>query len=887
MSRFPAAKRTSVALLAMAIAAFSPRAMAQADAPADAPKPVRIPPKVKTKVAPVYPPDKLAAGERATVKVELTIDATGKVTDAKILASAGDEFDQSALDAAKQLEFEPATVDGKPVPSRIPYRFDFDFEDVKKPVAPETPAETPKIAVGDISGVVRTPTEDPLPAASVTLTAPDGTTKTATTDLNGAFLFAGLPKGRYRLMVTAEGFTPFEAAEDVEGGKVVKTVYRPKLTTSGLEIEVKGERPPREVTVHTLDQTEISRIPGTNGDALRAVQSLPGVGRPPGLAGILIIRGSAPNETNYFIDGTLIPIVYHFGGLSSVVPTEVIDKLDFYPGNFGPEYGRVSGGIIDVNLRSPAKDKFHGLLQFDLIDGRFVLEGPIDKKTRFFVAGRRSWVDTWLGPVLRKTGAGVSTAPVYYDYQMMVERDVTASTTARLMFYGSNDRLAITLNTPSASDPTFGGDISSSTGFWRLQGRVETRVTDRVKWTNTLAYGRDFIEFNLGDNFFHLDSYPLSWRSDVRAKLSNEATAIAGIDYLWDRFDVGVKFPPPPIPGQTPGPFFARPPRELHATDALYRPGVYGQLDLQPIKGLRLLPGVRVDWTRDAQQWTIGPRFAARYSLVPEFPKTTIKGGVGIYHQAPQPQESIAPFGTPGVGNARATHYALGVEQDFTRNLDLSLEGFFKDLEKIIGADAAETTSASGVKYVNRGDGRTYGLELLLKWTRRKPDDRFFGWVAYTLSRAERRTDPTQPLTLYFWDQTHILTLLGSYRLGRGWEVGARFRYVSGHMYTPSLGGVVDFDAGAYQAIQQFPLNQARLPAFHQLDVRIDKVWNFKSWALAAYLDVQNVYNRQNPEGIGYNYNYTQSQVISGVPILPVIGLRGEFPGSQDTGGWR
>lgn len=840
----------------------------------EAPKPsVPVPPKIKKKVEPTYPPEKLEKGEKATVKLALSIDATGKVVDAKVLESGGAEFDAAALEAAAKLEFEPATLDGKPIPSKIPYRFTFDFQDVPKPPAPgET--EKPPEKIAGFAGKVRTPVEDPLPGATVTIVGPNGETRAAMTDVNGGFVFDKLTPGKWKVTIEAQGFEKTVVEEELLEGKVVSAIYRPKLAGEAIDIEVKGERPPREVTVHTLDQREITRIPGTNGDALKSVQNLPGVARPPGLAGILIIRGSAPQESNIFIDGTLVPIVYHFGGLSSVVPSELLERIDFRPGNFGPEYGRVTGGIIDVGIRSPKKDKAHGLIQFDLIDGRLLAEGPIDAKTRVAIAGRRSWVDTWLGPVLRQAGAGVSTAPVYYDWQMMIERDVTKSTTARLLFFGSNDRLAITLNTPSASDPTAGGDISTETGFWRIQGKVETRITDDVKWTNTAAYGSDYISFNLGDLYFHLDSHPVSWRSDVRAKIAKDATLVAGMDYLWTSFDVGVKAPPPPEPGQTPGPFFGRPSREIKGSDALYRPALYWMLDLSPVKGLKLLPGVRLDYFRDTSSWAVGPRFAARYDVVQGFPRTTLKGGAGIYHQPPQPQESIAPFGTSGLSNSRATHYALGFEQEFTKQVELSVEGFYKQLQKLVGRSASEISSAGGVTYNNNGDGRVFGMEVLLRY---KPDDRFFGWLAYTLSRAERRLTPTDPMTLFTWDQTHILTLIGSYKLGKGWEAGARFRYVTGRMYTPNVGGVYDFDAGAYSAIPEIPLNGSRLPAFNQLDIRIDKVWKFTNWSLSAYLDVLNVYYRKNPEGVSYNYNYTQQEIITGLPILPVVGVRGEL----------
>jgi hypothetical protein len=122
-----------------------------------------------------------------------------------------------------------------------------------------------------------------------------------------------------------------------------------------------------------------------------------------------------------------------------------------------------------------------------------------------------------------------------------------------------------------------------------------------------------------------------------------------------------------------------------------------------------------------------------------------------------------------------------------------------------------------------------------------------------------------------------VLDVIGSYRLGRGWTAGARWRFATGSPYTPNTGGVVDYDAGAYAPIASPQLNSARLAPFHALDLRVDKTWEFRSWKLTTYLDIRNVYNRQNPEGEVYNYDYTKSSAISGLPILPMLGVRGEL----------
>ena len=256
---------------------------------------------------------------------------------------------------------------------------------------------------------------------------------------------------------------------------------------------MRGEKPPRSLTKRTLDQREISRIPGTNGDALRSLLNLPGVGRPPGLAGLLIVRGSAPQDSQYFIDGTPVPIVYHFGGLSSVVPTEMIERLDFYPGNFSAQFGRAMGGIVDVGLlepaqRSPAR---HGGGQ----SARHALlaQGPIfETGWRFAIAGRRSNLDEWLGPVLKAAQSSVSVSPVYYDYQAILERDLGKRSTLRFALFGSDDALAILNTNASSSEPELAGSLSTHTGFWRAQASFKSHLGENTDFRIVGAIGRDY-----------------------------------------------------------------------------------------------------------------------------------------------------------------------------------------------------------------------------------------------------------------------------------------------------------------------------------------------------------------------------------------------------------
>jgi len=766
-----------------------------------------VPPKLVEPIEPTYPEAKRASGEAASVALTLTIDRTGQVSDVAVAESAGPEFDEAAINAARALRFEPALKNGEAIPAKIRYVFDFKLAPPSEPVAPVA-AAAPALA--------KTP-------------APVAPPVTATV-----------------------------AAGD-----------------EALDLEVQGEKPPREPTKHVIAAEEISRIPGTNGDAIRAIGNMPGVARPPGGDGMLIVRGSSPNDTQVFVDGTNIPMVYHFGGLSSVIPTEMLEKLDFYPGNFGPQYGRAMGGVVDVGVRSPRKDRLGGLLQFDLVDGRMLVEGPVSKSTRFMLAGRRSWLDAWLGPALKESGVGVTKAPVYYDYQAMVEHDFSRETTLRLFAFGADDRFKLTLNSPDSKDPALGGDASQATSFGRVQARLETRPSSAMRVSSQISVGRESQHFNIGDMGFDLTSNAIGARSDFRAQLSPALTAIAGIDIEYANYDVTWKAPPNDFDStQNSGPLFGRQSVELKGKADVFRPAAYAMLELTPVAALKLFPGVRADYNSDTKGWTVDPRLGARYDLHAGYPRTTLKGGVGLYHQPPQPYQSIEPFGNKGVGSPEAIHYSAGFEQELSHPIELSVEGFYKDLNHLVVPVAAASSSQNGQSYQNIGTGRVFGSEFLLRY---KPEGRFFGWVAYTLSRSERRDGAGQAMYKFDYDQTHILTALASYKLGRGWQAGARFRYISGTPYTPELGGVMDYDAGTYAPIGSNDRNSARTGAFHQLDLRIDKTWTFSAWKLSAYLDIQNAYVHQNPEGVSYNYNYSKSSNLTGIPFLPIIGLRGEL----------
>lgn len=819
-------------------------------------------PVVKKDEGAAYPKQALDDGFRAPAEVALTltIDASGVVTKAVVEKPAGHGFDEAAVAAAQKLEFEPARRDGKAIAARI--RFVYRF----------TPP--PGVLAGR---VVTLSGERPLAGAVIVVRDAAGRERSVTAGVDGTWRIDGVEPGTYHVTVTASGMALHEADETVQAGEVVSATDRleppkaaaaptttaPAVASDEQEVEVKGEKPPREVTKFTLDQREIARIPGTNGDALRSLQNLPGVARSPGLSGLLIVRGSAPEDTQYFVDGTPVPLVYHFGGLSSVVPTEMLDRIDFFPGNFSTQYGRAMGGIVDVGLTDPKSDRLHAMVQADLIDTRALVQGPIfDTGWRFALAGRRSWFDVWLGPVLSAANASVSVAPVYYDYQALVERDLDRHSTLRFGFFGSDDRLAILLQSPSSSAPDLAGTIGSHTGFWRAQALYKNKISDTTELRVVGAVGQDYIEFNAGSIFLNIDDFPVTSRVELAQKLDRHLTVNVGLDMYYAPYTVSAQLPPPPKAGQPPsGPFASQPPVSTTASGAVYEPAFYTEVEATPWTGTRIVPGLRIDYTKATGTWDLAPRFVVRQDVVSE-PRTTVKGGIGVFAQPPQAQETDAVFGMSGLHSNRATHYDAGVEHVFTRNIEASLEGFYKQLDNLVEPGLGNT-----------GSGVVYGAETLIRY---KPDERFFGWVAYTLSRSLRRDQPGAPLRIFEFDETHVLTVLGSYRIGGGWELGMRYRLSSGYMYTPNQYGFYDENVGAYLPLSAYPADSSRLPLFHSLDIRVDKTWQFGWGKLNAYLDVLNVYNQGNVDGITYDFNYTHQAYANDLPIIPSIGLRAE-----------
>jgi TonB family protein len=832
------------------------------------------PPVLKTFVDAGYPEAARSLQLEAQVLLLLTIREDGSVEEvAEIGEPAGNGFDELAIAAARRFVFEPATKGGVPIRARIQYRYSFTYQP-----PPEAQVEAPPADAQLTLTVESAENQKPLANAEIIVTTPVDPAFGAriVTDAAGKAL-ATLPPGSYSFSIARDGFAGETHAEELIAGQLTELTYRlqPRRSYEEFGAVARVKAPPREVTRRTIEREELTRVAGTRGDALRAIELLPGVARPPFTAGIVLIRGSAPGDSQVLLDGVPVPLLYHFGGLTSFINSRVLDRIDFYPGNFSVRYGRAMGGIIDVGLRDPKTDKIHGVLDTNLpLDSSLVLEGPITDKSSFMVGGRRSYLGNILAATLPDS-VGTLAAPVYYDYQGFVTYRPTDRDRLRIGAFGSSDRLKI-LFSPNDDDPTV-QSLSLGTQFHRVQLAWRRQYSKKLEHDISFALGREHNVFKFPPDFsLNLAINQAYVRAEWRYRFNEAVQLIVGTDSIFGWYDVsffGPQFPDMDSSGNTGDSIDQLDKFAFNRREGFASPAGFIELPMQPFKQLRVIPGVRLDYSSLTRKVAFDPRVSAIYSITPAW---RVKGGVGVFSQPPDPPQVLKGYGNPDLLYNKAIHYSFGFEHDFSDEYSLNIEGFYKRMyDRPVVPDSPTSLMQAAVDqppYVSDGIGRVKGIEVA---GRKQAKGRWFGFLSYTLMKSERK-DGDGPWRPFNYDQRHIFTLAGNVLLGRGWEAGGVIRIVTGVPRTPVVGATQYLDNDSWQPADG-RLNSARAPTFNRIDLRVEKKWVFDSWRLALYLDVQNVYNSKNPEGVTYQYNYKRSGQVRGLPIIPILGLRGEL----------
>ncbi|MEW5742432.1 MAG: TonB family protein [Myxococcota bacterium] len=834
-----------------------------------------------------YPPDAKAQGLTASVRLLVTIDETGAVADAVVPEPVGNGFDDAAIAAVKRFRFSPAEVDFKPAPVQIEYVYHFVLQ------APEPDAGTlePELDAGvaprkrDAKLTGRTLVRGSrsfVPDALVL--CDEDPENVATSDAEGRFTLE-LPSGACHLRVVAAGYFVFQTDEELVPNETREVNYF-LIEKTGMQTVVRGKRDKKEVVRRTITRDEAQKVPGTFGDPVRVIQNFPGVARAPFILGQLIVRGANPNQTLTFFDGVEIPLLFHVAGGPSVVNAEFLDRLDFFPGGFGARYGRAVGGVVDVQSRKGASDTWHGSAKVDLLDTALFFQAPVAENVSIAAAARRSYIDALLPLVLPEDpqGGSLLVLPVYWDYQ--VRLDVGAKPGAprkdgasdfSVFVFGSDDKLQVV-----ASGGARNRDVSVDfhTTFHRAVGSwIYRRGETTFKLTPYVGYDLAKISFGIAN--VTANQWTAGLRQDLEVELNKHVTLRTGAD-IYNQTIVGEAVLPVisgvqfvEFPGSDPQLGTQRVAQIVNTFDG----ALYTEADFK-LGPVTVTPGLRLSYAfiSNRVRYAADPRLWVRYE---PFEKTAIKGSIGLYTQPPAAASLVdPPFGSPNLVHEKAFQSSLGVSHRFTEYINLDVTGFFnRRFDNVISEDTAVVQpdgSLETYRETNNGLGRAYGLEVL---ARHEVSKYFFGWIAYTLSRSEEyRAGRDTAYRVTQFDQTHILTVVASVKLPYGFELGARFRYVTGQPKSPLIHDYDVYQADANSFSATFgPSRSARSKDFNQLDVRLDKYFVFDRWTLDVYLDIQNVYWAKNVEATFYDYRFRQEFEVPGIPILPVLGVKASF----------
>ncbi|MFV8755895.1 TonB family protein [Nannocystaceae bacterium ST9] len=882
--------RTSSLRLGLGLALLAPAMLAPrpgiAAPPSEGPQLTRAPELIEF-VEAEYPAAELEAGVGASVLLRLTLTAEGSVSAVEVVESAGEGFDAAASAAALQFRFSPAEVDGVASSIRILYRYEFT-----PPPPPPAAALVGTLRSSDdgeaLAGVELRITGEQLPAPIV-----------LTTDDAGGFRLDEVPAGPIHVTIVRPGLDPVETDETLVAGEELSVAYEigePESVAveTGDDIEIVVVAPPlrREAATTKVDAREAARVPGSSGDVVRVVESLPGVGRSTAGSGQLVVWGASPRYTRIYVDGVPIPRLYHEGGLRSVVHPLLVSSLELSPGGHGAAWGRGLGGLVRIETATPQGERTSGRVAADLLDASTVVSVPIGERVHLAAAARFGYVKYWTDALLPDVGTLVP-IPVYGDGQLRLAWRPSTRDSVEFVGLTSHDRF---VRRVGASDPALAITDSRALDFQRLYAKWTRDGGDGHLLTVTpfVGFGRERQAASFGELKTRLGTD--TWMGGVRVASNHRVRP-------WLRVEVGLDaeiehaaidrrgaLALPAREGDVR--VFGQPPPESIAGDdwTVTQVGLapYVEAEFSIAQGaVRIIPGLRIDpQVRSVsrrnppaantpavglfnQDLAVEPRLAL---LAQPIERLSLRAAVGLYRQNPAPEDLSAAFGNPNLPNARALHVVGGGAVSLTKTLSLDLTGFFTRAWDL-GMRSADAAPLPAELLVASGRGRSYGLQVMLRQGEWKG---LFGWVAYTFMRAERRDREAAPWRLSDYDQTHVLTVVGGWALPLGFELGGRFRLASGFPRTPVVDAWFDATRNLYQPVFGAH-NGDRLPVFVQLDLRLGKRFEFETSKLELFVEVLNVWNQRNAEEYVYSSDYRQRGRLSGFPVFPSLGVQWDF----------
>lgn len=631
-----------------------------------------------------------------------------------------------------------------------------------------------------------------------------------------------------------------------------------------IEVTVTGQRPPAHA--QTFTRAEVRQLPGAFGDPFRAIESLPGV--TPILSGVpfFYVRGAPPGNVGYFLDGIRLPLLYHVGLGPSVVHPALVSRVDLYPGAYPTRYGRFSGGVVSGEVNQPGEQTW-GEWQLRLFDVGALAEAPFAGGRGHVLVGGRYSYTAYLLSLLSEEDVRLE----YWDYQLRASYRLAPAHTLGVFVFGSFDYFGE--DTAATDDALF------STEFHRIDLRYRYHPSGGGELTTAVTLGLD--RTRVAEDTGSALNRRAQLRAEYQRALGPGLELRAGIDGAIDYYTIEAELEDdasdaePPALDPSADPRLPRPamPSEEDDDERRFRllfpsrldhvAGAYGELSWQVQRGVRVTGGLRSDVyaSAGALAASLEPRLSAELEVGE---RVTLKHALGLAAQPPSFVVPVAGFeigGLPG-GLQRSIQSSAGVEYRLPDGMKLSLTLFqnaFFNMTDVLSL--ARLESEDDLEPDARTRGQAYGMELLFH---RDLTRRLGGFVAYTLSRSVRSSFLGRVPASF--DRTHVLNTALGYDLGRNWRLGGHFLYYTGN---PSFENSLGLDARG---------PGKRLPAYHRLDLRIEKRWPFGSSGGFAALVLEWLNTTLSTEVVSRNCDVTgcEDEAIGPVTI-PSLAFEGRF----------
>jgi len=719
--------------------------------------------------------------------------------------------------------------------------------------------------------VVDEVTGAPMPFVSVVV---QGGTTGVSTDLEGSFELTGVKPGLVNLSFSSIGYqsaTRLEVEVTPSRAAFLTVEMSPlAVAIEAAEVEAtvgKGEEE-APVSLRRIGTNEIKRNPGGGRDISKAIRSLPGVAAIPSFRNDIVIRGGAPNENRFYIDGIEIPNINHFatqgasGGPVGMINVDLVQEVEFYSGAFPATRGNALSSVMEFGFKTARTDEWTSNAVVGTSDLGLTFEGPTGPNSSLILSARRSYLQ-FLFEVL-----GLPFLPIYNDFQFKWVHQSSPNERWTVLGIGAYDDFQLNLSV--ADDTTAENYLDRVAILDALQvnkqwnyamGVKYDRFTDNGRWTwvasrnmlSNRAYKHQDNDVNLPLTLDYLSQeMENKFRVERRIYGDGGAKLTWGAQYEFAKFNNSTYTQRYVFSQDTLVTFDFESAFDMHEYGAFVQ-GSKSMADGRVV----LSGGVRVDgnevnakMSNPLQQ--LSPRAAVRWNVLPGL---SLNANVGRYYQLPSMlilgyAESGVRVNAPDAGYIMCDQLVAGVRYDIgERNTTLGVEGFMK------GYDGTPVSKATGIALANLGadfgvvgneavrfdgQGRSYGMEVLAQ---RRLYKGVYGLMAYTWVRSEYEFEGTYAPSA--WDSRHIVSLTGGAKLKRDWEIGARWLYSGGLPFLP-----YDIDVSMDQAywnsqgtpqLDYAALNSGRNASFSQLDLRIDKKWFFENWSLDVFMDIQNL----------------------------------------------